>query len=83
MTKTRNIEDEKELARMLGRDEVSLQVHGPYLLRKAGGCGRALCFPGQGHINSMEAFAEKLFKLPDPDDDRLYGVIASLRGSKG
>ena len=79
-TKTRNIEDEKELARMLGRDEVSLRFTAPTFCEKLVGADGHV-FPGQGHINSMEAFAEK-FKLPDPDDDRLYGVIASYVEAK-
>lgn len=72
-TKMRNVEDEKELARLLGRDEISIRFTAPTFCEKLVGAD-GLIFPGEGYINSMDAFA-KHFKLPDPDDDRLYETI--------
>jgi uroporphyrinogen decarboxylase len=79
-TKARNVEDEKELARMLGRDEISLRFTAPTFCEiMIGADGHA--FPGDGYISSMDAFAEH-FKLPDPDDDSLYETIQSYVDGK-
>lgn len=71
--KARNVEDEKELARMLGRDEISIRFTAPTFCEKLVGADGQL-FPGEGYINSMDAF-HKHFHLPDPDDDRLYEPV--------
>lgn len=71
--KARNIEDEKELARLLGRDEISIRFTAPTFCEKIVGADGQL-FPGEGYIKDMDAF-KRLFRLPDPDDDRLYAIV--------
>lgn len=71
--KARHVEDEKELARLLGRDEISIRFTAPtFCEMMVGADGHR--FPGEGYINSMDAF-HKLFHLPDPEDDDLYAVV--------
>ena len=71
--KIRNVEDEKELSRLLGRDEISIRFTAPTFCEKLRGADGHL-FPGKGYVTNMDEFA-KNFKLPDPDDDRLYEAI--------
>jgi len=71
--KLRNVEDEKELARLLGRDEISIRFTAPTFCEKILGAD-GLVFPGEGHIKDMDTF-NRLFQLPDPDDDRLYDIV--------
>ncbi len=68
--KARNVEDEKELSRLLGRDEISFRFTAPTFCEKLVGADGQV-FPGEGYINSMDAF-KKHFHLPDPDNDELY-----------
>lgn len=69
-TRIRNVEDEKELARKLGRDEISIRFTAPTFCEKIRGKD-GIEYLGEGYIKDMDAFAE-LFHLPDPDDKSLY-----------
>ena len=69
----RNVEDEKELARLLGRDEISIRFTAPTFCEKLiNEDGQT--FSGDGYINSMDAF-KKIFHLPNPDDNDLYEPV--------
>lgn len=72
-TRIRNVEDEKELARKLGRDEICIRFTAPTFCEKIRG-EDGIEYSGDGYIKDMDAFA-KLFRLPDPEDERLYGPI--------
>ena len=78
--KSRNVEDEKELSRLLGRDEISIRFTAPTFCEKHVGAD-GLVFPGEGFITSMDAFQEH-FHLPDPDDDQLYEVVKTYVEAK-
>lgn len=71
--KSRRVEDEKELSRLLGRDEISFRFTAPTFCEKLVG-EDGMIFPGEGYITSMDAF-KKIFHLPDPDDESLYEPI--------
>jgi uroporphyrinogen decarboxylase len=71
--KMRDVEDEKELARLLHRDDICFRFAAPTFSKKsAGKDGQA--FAGEGQIKSMEDFKNK-FCLPDPDDEELYEPV--------
>ena len=71
--KMRNVEDEKELARLLNRDDICFRFAAPTFSDKSTGKdGQA--FAGDGLIKSMEDF-RKHFCLPDPEDEKLYEPI--------
>jgi uroporphyrinogen decarboxylase len=78
--KARNVDDEKELSRLLGRDEISFRFTAPTFCEKLVGAGGQV-FTGQGYIKDMDAF-KKLFRLPDPDDDDLYEPIKTYIDKK-
>ena len=69
----RNVEDEKALSRLLGRDNISFCFTAPTFSEKPLGKGDQP-FAGGGLIKSMDDFRSK-FSLPDPGDDDLYGPI--------
>ena len=69
----RNVEDEKELARKLGRDEISIRFTAPTFYEKIRGKD-GIDYLGGGYIKDMDAFA-KLFHLPDPYDESLYEPV--------
>ena len=71
--KNRNVEDEKELSRLLGRDEISVRLTAPTFCEMVVGADGQR-FSGEGYINNMDAF-RKHFHLPDPEDDDLYTVV--------
>ncbi len=71
--KARHVEDEKELSRKLGRDEISVRFTAPVFCEMMMGAD-GIRFPGEGYINNMDAF-QKHFHLPDPEDDDLYSVV--------
>lgn len=69
----RNVEDEKALSRLLGRDNISFRFTAPTFSEKQVGKGHQP-FAGGGLIKSMDDFRSK-FSLPDPEDADLYGPI--------
>ena len=79
--KMRTIEDEKELARKLGRHEIAVRMTAPTFSEQLVGADGHV-FPGEGFITDMDKFAE-LFKLPDPEDDSLYeGLAQYIKGKE-
>jgi hypothetical protein len=71
--KMRNVEDEKELARLLYRDDICFRFTAPtFSAKTVGKDGQS--FAGEGLIKSMDDFKSKFF-LPDPEDDSMYEPV--------
>jgi uroporphyrinogen decarboxylase len=71
--RVRNVEDEKALSRLLHRDNIAVRITAPIFSAVAKGASGEV-FAEDGLIHTMDDF-RKLFKLPDPDDEAIYGPV--------
>ena len=78
--KMRNVKDEKELARLLGRDDICFRFTAPtFSAKSVGKDGQS--FAGDGLIKTMDDFKTRFF-LPDAEDDALYEPIKQFIEAK-
>lgn len=69
----RHPEEEKNLSRLLHRDNISFRITPPTFSKQEKGA-QGQVFVGDGLIKTMDDF-QKIFSLPDPEDDSLYEPI--------
>jgi len=76
----KSVEEEKEISRFLGKDNIPYSLMAPIFCDKVMG-GDGILFYGQGHIQS-ESDLDKMV-LPDPTKDELYRGAEEFVKKKG